>query len=395
VPARLPLHSLAAVSNATNDQPGYRQAFLDWLACAFAGSNERAPRTARAGREDPIVALAVAGHVLDFDDTYAPGLAHLSAPTAPAALMVGAEAGATIGHVLEAYATGFEAMGALARAGHPALYERGWHPTAVTGVVGAATAAARLMGLDDNQVRSARQLAMLGAGGLQAAFGTDGKSLQVGMAAAQGVRAARLVAEGAEATDRIEEAYETVYGGLWAEPGSDLAIEQNWIKAFPCCLQTHSSIEAAEQAGKEGADSDGKGVVTVHRRSRQAAPLDDVTTGLEAKFSIPYTVAFTLLHGAPSVSDFVTVDNAARRLAARIEVQIDDRLDQAEAILAWEGAHDVIEARVEAARGSPQRPMSSDQLIAKVRSLAGARLDGALDDPARPAADVLALLEEQ
>ena len=78
MPARLPLHSLAAVSNATNDQPGYRQAFLDWLACAFAGSNERAPRTARAGREDPIVALAVAGHVLDFDDTL-----HRVWPTCP------------------------------------------------------------------------------------------------------------------------------------------------------------------------------------------------------------------------------------------------------------------------------------------------------------------------
>ena len=133
----------------------------------------------------------------------------------------------------------------------------------------------------------------------------------------------------------------------------------------------------------------------MHRRSRQAAPLDDVTTGLEGKFSIPYTVAFTLLHGPPSVRDFVSVDEAARRLAARIEVQIDDRLDQAEAVLAWEGAHDPIEVRVEAARGSPQRPMSNDQLQAKVRSLAGVRFDGALADPARPAAEVLALLEEQ
>jgi 2-methylcitrate dehydratase PrpD len=133
----------------------------------------------------------------------------------------------------------------------------------------------------------------------------------------------------------------------------------------------------------------------VHHRSRQAAPLDDVTTGLEGKFSIPYTVAFTLLHGPPTVRDFVTVDKAARRLAARIEVQLDDRLDQAEAVLAWEGAHDLIEVHVEAALGSPQRPMSSEQLRAKVRSLAGSRLDGALDDLARPAAEVLALLEER
>ncbi len=381
--------------NASSDHPGYRQAFLDWLACAWAGRNEAAPRAASAGYEDPVAAWAAAGHVLDFDDTYAPGLSHLSAPTAPAALVVGATTGASIGRVLDAYAAGFEAMGALARAGHPYLYERGWHPTAVTGTVGAATAVAHLLGLDDERTRSAKRLAILGAGGLQAAFGTDGKSLQVAMAAAQGVRAARLAAAGTTATNRIEEAYETVYGGRWAEPGSERAVEQNWIKAFPCCLQTHSSIEAAEEAGKAGANGDGKGVVTVHHRSRQAAPLDDVTTGLEAKFSIPYTVAFTVLHGAPTVGDFLSVDEEARRLASRIEVHLDDRLDEAEAVLAWNGAHEPIEVRIEAARGSPQRPLNDDQLRAKVHALAGSRFDDLLDGPERPAADVLALLEEE
>jgi 2-methylcitrate dehydratase PrpD len=174
-----------------------------------------------------------------------------------------------------------------------------------------------------------------------------------------------------------------------------LAVEQNWIKAFPCCLQTHSSIEAAEQAAGVGADHDGKGVVTVHHRSRQAAPLDDVTTGLEAKFSIPYTVAFTLLHGAPTVSDFLTVDEGARQLASRIEVQLDDRLAQSEAVLSWTGAHNLIEVRVDAARGSPRRPLNADQLGAKVHALAGSRFDDVLDDPDRPATDVLALLDEQ
>ncbi|MDH3397326.1 MAG: MmgE/PrpD family protein, partial [Acidimicrobiia bacterium] len=377
------------------DHPGYRQASLDWLACAWAGRNERAPKASRANRDDRVASLAVSGHVLDFDDTYGPGLAHLSAPTAPAALVLGATTGTTMGRVLDAYTAGFEAMGALARAGHPDLYERGWHPTAVTGTVGAATAAAHLFGFDEARTRVARQLAILGAGGLQAAFGSDGKSLQVGMAAAQGVRAAVLAGQGGIATRRIEEAYETVYGGHWEVAGSEPAIEQNWIKAFPCCLQTHSSIEAAEQAAQGGADPDGRGVVTVHRRSRQAAPLDDVTTGLEAKFSIPYTVAFTLLHGAPTVEDFVAVDEGARRVASCIEVQLDDRLDQAAAVLSWHGAHDPIEIRVEAARGSPPRPMSNDQLRAKVHALAGTRFDGVLDDPERPAADVLARVEEQ
>ena len=171
----------------------YRAAFTDWLACASRGFSEPAARAASAAG-DPIVALGTAGHVLDFDDTFLPGIAHLSAPVAPAALALGAHEGATVGDVLAAYADGFEAMGALAAAGHPALYDRGWHPTAVCGAVGAAVAAARLLGAD---AETAAALAALRAGGLRAAFGSDGKSIQVGLAAATGVAAARLAKAGA------------------------------------------------------------------------------------------------------------------------------------------------------------------------------------------------------
>ncbi|NNC93285.1 MAG: hypothetical protein HKN80_12430 [Acidimicrobiia bacterium] len=376
---------------------GYRTAFLDWLACASAGRSEPAAMAAQSiaeGLTDRVAALAVAGHVLDFDDTYGPGLSHLSAPTAPAALVVGAGRGTSIGAVLVAYAAGFEAMAAVARASHPGLYQRGWHPTAVTGTVGAATATAHLHGLDEERTRTACQLAVLGAGGLRAAFGTDGKSIQVGAAAAHGVRAARLAGQGATATGSIESAFANAYGGNWAEAGETPAIADNWIKAFPCCLQTHAAIEAAEQATALGADLDGSGIVTVHRRSRQAAPLDEVATGLEAKFSIPYTVAFTLLHGAPTVASFAAVDGAAQALAARIEVQVDDTLAQSEAVLTWAGGPAPLEILVDAARGSPQHPMTDEQLRTKVRSLAGSRLDGALDDPARPAAEVLALVDQ-
>src|SRR3954471_23983458 len=140
----------------------YRAAFTDWLACASRGFAEPAARAASAAG-DPVVALGTAGHVLDYDDTYLPGIAHLSAPVAPAALVLGAHEGATVDDVLAAYADGFEAMGALAAAGHPALYDRGWHPTAVCGAIGAAVAAARLLGGD---AAAAAALAALRAGGV-------------------------------------------------------------------------------------------------------------------------------------------------------------------------------------------------------------------------------------
>jgi len=126
----------------------------------------------------------------------------------------------------------------------------------------------------------------------------------------------------------------------------------------------------------------------VHPRSRQAAPLDDVTTGLEAKFSIPYTTAFGLLHGSPGVQSFQGVDEAARTLSARIEVELDDRMAESAAVLVW--ANGSIE--IDAAHGSPRHPMTAEQLDQKVRSLSGDRLSGTLDDMNRPAVDILHLV---
>jgi 2-methylcitrate dehydratase PrpD len=362
----------------------YRLALTDWLACAFGGRHENAATAARAaGGEltDRVLAGGAAGHVLDFDDTYLPGLAHLSGPVAPAACLLGAEVGATVGDVLDAYAAGFEAMGAVARSGHPTLYDRGWHPTAVCGVIGSAVASAKLLELSDTRVESAKALSLLSAGGLRSAFGSDGKSLQVGFSAAAGVRAARLAAQGASAPDRVRKGFEAAYGAPWAEPDpASLAVAENWIKAYPCCLQTHGAIEVADQA--RAARISPPIEVVVHPVSRQAAPYDDVEDGLQAKFSIPYTVAFTLLHGPPSASDFQRLDPAAQELGSNVRVTTDARLLESEARVK---GPDGFEARVDAALGSPLRPMTAEQLQTKVASLAGSALDGVLDDLNEPA----------
>ena len=359
----------------------YALALVDWLACAARGREEPAARAALA-LDQPAVHAGVAGHVLDFDDTYLPGIAHLSAPVAPVALVLGAELGRSAGDVLAAYAEGFEAMGAIARASHPALYDRGWHPTAVCGGAGAAVAAAGLLKADRD---SAEAIALLRAGGVRAAFGSHGKSLQVGLAAATGLQAARLAAGGARVP--LAEAvrgFEEVTGGRYAAPSAEPAVRENWIKAWPCCLQTHGAIEAASRVRDRR-----ELALSVHPVSLQAAaygprPKD----GLQAKFSIPYLTAFTLLYGPPRVESFDEVDPDACALAERIEVRSDPGLLESECVLS-EGGREI--ARVEAALGSPQRPMDAGALREKVAGLAGASLADALDDLERPAGELLEL----
>lgn len=368
----------------------YRVAFLDWLACAVGGRDEPAARAVAAlgdGPAERVAAAGTAGHVLDFDDTHTPSLVHLSATTAPAALAL-LDSWATVGDVLAAYQEAMAAEAYLATGIGPRLRDRGWHPTAVCGVVGAAVAAACRLDLDDERREHAVRLALLRAGGLHAAFGSDGKAIQVGLAAAAGVTAARLAGAGATVGPEVYGGFEEAFGVPWPEgvldrPDGGRMIEENWIKAYPCCLQTHGAIEAAARAG---AVPDGPVEVVVHPVALQTAWRIDVATGLEAKFSIPYLTAYTLLHGEPRVESFAAVDADARALASRISVRTDESLGQSEARLVAAGRE---LARVEAALGSPARPMDEHALAAKVRSLAGDRLDGALDDPARPARELL------
>jgi 2-methylcitrate dehydratase PrpD len=355
----------------------YETALLDWLACAARGREEPAARAALA-LGDPVVHAGTAGHVLDFDDTYLPGIAHLSAPTAPAALVLGAELDRTVGEVLAAYAAGFEAMGALTRASHPALYDRGWHPTAVCGGVGAAVTAAQLLEAPSGR---AVALALLRAAGLRAAFGSQGKSLQVGLAAASGVQAARLARAGAEVPlEAAARGFEEATGGTYAEPSSgEPAVEQNWIKAWPCCLQTHGAIEASAQVAHEAPR---ELTVSVHPVSLQAASVGpEPADGLQAKFSISYLTAYTLMHGPPSVESFDAVYPEVVERARSIEIRSErDQLESEFAL--YDGRSEI--ARIEAALGSPQRPMDEKALADKVRGLTGeepGRLDP--DEPAR------------
>jgi 2-methylcitrate dehydratase PrpD len=388
-------------------QSGYGVAFLDWLGCACAGGRERAPQALRSlGDELPArVAFAgAAGHVLDYDDTLPDGVAHVSAPCAPAALMLADELGVSLGAMLEAFAEGWEAMAAVAAASHPALYDGGWHPTAVCGPVGAAVVSARLLGLSALEREHAVALAVLRTGGTRGAFGSDGKAIQVGFAAAAGVQAALLARAGAVADARVirgEVGFEGVLGAVmppWVADGGGealgggagngtRAIDRNWIKLHPSCLGTHAPIDAVAQARDRGFVPDGAPiVVAVHPVARQAAHLDGVGDGLAAKFSIPYCVSHALVHGPPRVDDFSVLDAETRERAGRVRVVVDESLPDFGAVLSTE---DRELARVACPRGAPERPASGADLAAKLADLAGDRLDGVLDDLDAPAARAL------
>ena len=345
------------------------------------------------------LANGTAAHALDFDDTNHPMYGHPSCHLVPALLALGERRGATGAELLTAYLVGFELEVRAARAVNMPHYVAGWHATATLGTLGAAAAAARLLGLDAAAATHALGIAASSAGGLRVNFGTMTKPLHAGLAARSGVLAALLAERGFTASgDALGGRYgfcSVLDGGGPADPaqlepegfGSPWEITTPFgiaIKQFPSCGATHPAIEAAlglhAEHGLAAADIAHVRVGTcelaprilVHHRPR---------TGLEGKFSLEYCVAAALADGRVGLEHFEDAAVARpvlRELVERIEPVIDDRVrtdpEYATVVTVTLRDGSAHERRVDLAKGKTSLPLSRDELEAKYRDCAGAVL---------------------
>jgi 2-methylcitrate dehydratase PrpD len=239
------------------------------------------------------------------------------------------------------------------------------------------------MGLEPGEIAAAMALAVPAAGGVQRAFGTTGKALQVGFAVSAGVRAARLAAAGATADPRALDDWLALVGGdatrlQLAGPAMPGGLA---LKLFPCCYALQRPIAAVRELG----DIDAEQVARVMVRTPESAlaPLihSAPATGLEGKFSLEYAVAATLLDGRPGIASFTDEAVArpeAQALLRRVEA---DAVPGGDHLLAGEAAIEitlkdgsVLRTALEFPAGAPQRPPSADELAAKVADCAGEAL---------------------
>jgi 2-methylcitrate dehydratase PrpD len=348
------------------------QSLLDTVAVMLAARDH--PVTGLAANLAEGARWAVAAHILDFDDLHMPSTTHISAVCVPTAL---ATASADPRRCARAY---LAAAGVMARLG-TALgwphYSAGWHATCTAGAPAAAAGAAVAMGLKPDQVATAIALAVPAAGGVQRAFGTDAKSLQVGFAVDAGIRAARLAAAGATADPAALDEWLLLVGGESgrldlsgpAVPGG-LA-----IKIYPCCYALQRPISALATIAETGVNIADVRRIELRTPAATVVPLIHhcPDTGLQGKFSLEYAAAATLLDRYPGFASFT--DDAvrrqdARRLVGLVETDLepggDWLLDGELQVTIHEGNGVVHRARLRYPPGSPARPPSAQQLSAKL-----------------------------
>jgi 2-methylcitrate dehydratase PrpD len=355
------------------------RSLADTLAVALAARQHRVTRLAASLPDG--ARWAVAAHVLDFDDLHMPSTTHISAVCVPAALATGGGA--------RAYLAGAGVMARLGTALGWPHYSAGWHATCTAGAPASAATAAVALGLTADQTATALALAVPGAGGVQRAFGTDNKALQVGFAVQAGMRAAELAADGARADPAALDDWLGLVGGDRARldlagpavPGG-LA-----IKIYPCCYALQRPISALAELASGGLPADEVQRIAVRTLAGTVTPLihHRPETGLQGKFSLEYGLAAALLDGYPgrdSFTDAAVRRPAARRLAELVDTTLQPGgtglLDGTFTAEVRTGGGQAEEVSLRYPPGSPQRPPSAAELQAKLSDcLAGLPVDPA------------------
>lgn len=388
------------------------RSLLNWVGCAVGASRhetvERAlaalsefsgPREAtvlgRGDRLDVMLAALMNGttsHTFDFDDTHLKTIIHPSGPVASAILALSERKQLNGKGFLHAFILGVEAECRIGNAVYPSHYDVGWHITATAGVFGAAAAAGRVLGLNEQQMVWALGIAATQSSGLREMFGTMVKPMHPGYAAKNGLLAAFLASknftsaeQGIEGRRGFANVLATArnYAEITEKLGETWEISLNTYKPFACGIVEHPAIDGCIQLRNEhklkGEDIESI-TLKVHPLVLELTGKKTPQTGLEGKFSVYHSSAVAAIHGAAGeaqYSDEVVRDPKVIALRDKVTATVDETMheDQVHVTIKLKNGK-VLEKIVEHVVGSLGKPMSDADLEAKFRGQCAGILSG-------------------
>ena len=381
---------------------------LDTIGVSVAGTTARYAAEMRAtvgnwGRSDEAAVLGLAdtlpassaamvnafhAHNQEFDCVHEAAVVHPLTTIQSAALAVAERAGGVTGReLILALALGVDVTASIGMAAKTGL--RFFRP-ATAGVFGATAAVGKLAGLDAVGLKNALGLAYAqNAGTMQSHVeGGPALALQMGFAAGAAVRAVDLACAGLPGPHDVLEGpfgYLRLYEGewdlepVWAELGTIWRITQVSHKPFPTGRAAHGGLDGILQLrAAHGLQADDVARLTlaapplIHQLvGRPVKPDMDVTY---ARLCFQYAGALALLNGGVDVGDFSPerlADPRLHDLARRIKLVVDGNPDPnalaPQAVTTHLKDGRVLSVDVPHTLGSPERPLSRDQHLAKFR----------------------------
>ena len=388
-----------------------KQHILDTLAAIISGSNilpgQRALQFARAygGKEistvvasnilcGPIEAALTNGvlaHADETDDSHSPSQSHPGCAVIPAALAAGEQFGISGTHFLRAVALGYDIGPRVTMTLGGQQFEAAshWSTHSISPLFGAAAAASCAASLNAQQMRwmlgyTAQQSSGLGA------WNRDTEHIQKafhfgGMTARSGVTSALLVQSGWTGVDDLFSGKDNFFqaynphadpSGLIDKLGERYEVARTNIKKWPVGSPIQASLDALEILRKQRPfDAYQVQQIVIRLATDEAAIVnnreipDICVQHMLAVALLDKTVTFASAHDSARLKDSATM-----RERAKINLLPDEELERLmplrvavlEVTLA-DGTR--LNRRVDNVRGTPENPMTRDEIIAKASDL--------------------------
>lgn len=386
--ARRSLVDAVAVTLATGRWGGEAQAFVEVAREAGHGPCTVIGRGFATSAVMAAFANGAMAHVLDFEDTHDPTLMHPHAAVVPAALAAAeSRGGVSGGDLLAAIAVGADLGCRIARGieGDPA--QGSWYLLPMIGAYGAAAAAGHVLGLDEQQMVDALSLASCQAtysAELKRSPASHLRGVRDAYGASAGVTGALLALKGARGYDRPLEGEAGFYAMHGHRCDEAAALDglgtrhfgaEVGFKPWPSCRGTHAHVAAMlhlrEHEGLRAADVQSLHAVVApvwRMLCEPAAQKREPRAVIDAKFSLPFTLALALVRGTLRLQDFSPEslqDPEVLALAAKLTWEVHPAWTFADAtrgtLVVRTTAGRRLEHHVDAPPGDPALPLSPAQ----------------------------------
>jgi 2-methylcitrate dehydratase PrpD len=332
-------------------------------------------------------------HALDFEDIHDMALVHPNAAAIPAALAMSESLGNISGKdFIAALTVGSDLVARLGLAVKENAVEYGWYMPPILEAFGATTAAGKLLKLDAEQIRNAFSLTLCQATcSAELIYSSNSmiRAIRDAFSAKAGLLSALLAQKGITGFQQPFEGKAGLFNNYLRGKWDPLSLTKELGKIFegahvsfkpwPSCRGTHAYIEGTLQILEEHPLKPveiKKINLTVNSLNKMLCePLENKknpVTAIEAKFSLPFTVATAVVHGKVTFDHFSSralSDPAVLELARKVSYQVDESLSLRQATQGFlqietENGRAYLK-KCEFACGHPDNPMSDEAFVSK------------------------------
>lgn len=342
--AKICLLDFLSCAFEAKDHPWSRQAIGIARACEGGSTVIGTGKLATSG--DAAFANATLGHGLVREDMHAASICHHGVVIWPTLLALSERTKLSGATFLAAAIIGYEAGAAIGAALFTADLARLYRPTGLVAPLGAALAGSHALGLTEDAATSAVSIAANTSSGLNEWPRAGGSEMYFhpGFAARNAIAAIELAEAGAVASETIIEGEAGLFAAFRRQPapagirlfaGRRPEIMAVYNKPAPACNFAQTSAQAALLVARELGNSEQ--IETVSIRVPEAAArypgcdsAGPFRNALQAKMSIPFSVAAVLARGALEEDNYAQIDDPETlRLIGRTDLRSEPGLSAA------------------------------------------------------------------